>query len=280
VWTDAAYALRPAAPADGGGAAFRQALGSDPDGVFVAENGEGAVLGRAAGSVRGDTLRVTLEVEEAARERGVGSALFDAVRAHGAARGATALETEIPLDAASLAFAAKKRLPMRTLVLSLELAQAPAPPRAASALRVEPFTPGAGLSGWVANLERETRGYALTPDWTLWLRRPDARAYALRRGGRPEGIAAIFGEGEDAHTAHIGPLSSKTPTSASAALAPLSVLARASGAKRVTVSVSADAHLLLDVALALGFRVGGARALLSTRPRGDLRRTLGGPAFF
>ncbi len=276
----AAFALRPAAPGDPGSAAFRHALRADPEGAYVAVDGVGAPVGRAAGSVREDTLRLaTLEVEEAARGRGVGSALFDAVRAYGGARGASALETECPLEPASLAFAAKKRLPVRTLVLALELSKAPEDAGRPSALEVEPFVPGAGLSGWVAALERETRGYALTPDWPLWLR-GGGRAFALRRGGRPEGIAAIFAEEEHQNVVHIGPLSAKTPTSASAALAPLSVLARASGARRVTVSVSADARLLLDVALGLGFRVTGARALLSTRPRGDLRRTIGGPAFF
>jgi len=272
------FLVRPAEASDALGLVFRHALTTDPDGCFVAEDAEGRVVGRAAGAARDDVLRILeLEVDASARGAGVGSALLDALRAYGAARPTAALEVEAPLEPSSLAFAAKKRLTLRTLLLSLELTLREAPPLAASAPALDAFAAGAGLSGWVAALDRETFGYARTPDWTAWLRGRGVRAFALRSGGRPEGISGLFVDGE---RTHIGPLAARTPTAAAGALAPLLARAFSLGGRRVTLRASADARLVLDVALGLGFRVAGARALLSTRPRGDLRRALGGPTFF
>ena len=71
------FSVRPATSGDGGGAAFRHALALDPDGAFVAESG-GEIVGRTAGSVRDDTLRiVTLEVKRPGN--GAGGALLGAV---------------------------------------------------------------------------------------------------------------------------------------------------------------------------------------------------------
>jgi hypothetical protein len=274
-----ALTLRAAREADARDRLFKHALGTDPEGSFVAQSEDGRVVARAAAVVRGDTLRVlVLEVDERARGEGAGSALLDAVRAYGASRGTRGIEAEIPLVPSALAFAARRRLSVTTLVLSLALDGAPAPLReAGAALAVAPFTPGAGLSGWVAGLENETRGYARTPDWSAWLGAKEARAFAARRGGRPEAAAAVFAAGG---TAHVGPLAARTPTAAAAALPLLVAEARRAGAERVTISAASGARLLLDVALSLGFRVTGGTALLGTRPKGDLRRALGSPDFF
>ena len=41
----------------------------------------------------------------------------------------------------------------------------------------------AGLAGWVADLDRETRGFVRTPEWTHWIRARGAEVFTLRSRG-------------------------------------------------------------------------------------------------
>jgi hypothetical protein len=255
-----------------GDAAFTRALASDPEGVFVALDGGGGIVGRAVGFVRdGTLLLVSLSVAREARGGGLGTALLERVRAYGAGRGATALEGVTPLEGGSLGFLAKRGLPIRALLLTLR----GVPSASAAAPPIVPVPPGAAFGGWVAELDRETRGYARRNDWAAWLR-DGMRALALKKGGRPEAIGGLASDG--AGGARLGPLAARTPSAAADLLTALVSRAAGEGARTVELTVAADARTLLATALELGLAVERPLALFGSRTREDLRRALFPPS--
>lgn len=249
---------------------------TDPDGSFVARDAEGRVVGTASAAVREDTLLLlALDVGAAHRGKGAGRALLAAARAYGAARGARALEVLAPDEPSALAFFLGAGLSLRALVLGMEAGAAPLGPRAPA--RGGPLAlvgPGAPLSGWIAALDRETRGFARPRDWGRMA--ADGHVVALKRGGRPVALGAWHEEASGTATA-LGPIAAKTPEAA-ADLLPL-LAARSSG-KRLSLALPTEARTLLLAAGALGFRAVSTRALLADRRHGDLRRYAGGGGRF
>jgi GNAT superfamily N-acetyltransferase len=268
---DLSFRIRPPRPGEWPKTAADAALlATDPDGALVAAAEDGRILGRAAAAVREDALLLArLEVEPAARRGGVGRALLEAVRAYGAARRARALEALAPSGAEGVAFLLGAGLSLRTLVLTF----AGAPPKsAAGAGALEPVGFGAALSGWVADLDRETRGFARVPEWERAV--AAGEVLALRRRGRPEAVGALRRAGT---RAWIGPAAGRSPEAAAQLLVALAARAGASGASRLVVRVPAEAAALLSAARSLSLVAGEAIPLLALRRRGDFRRIAGSP---
>ncbi len=257
------------------------ALSTDPEGAFVARDKEGRVLGRASAAVRDETLLLlALDVLEGHRGHGAGRALVDAARAYGAARGARVLEVLAPDEPSALAFFLRAGLLVRSLVLDLQavLPETRGERRAASGANpgrasLAPVGLGVPLSGWVAALDRETRGFARPREWGRLVN--EGHAFALRRGGRPVAIGGwrVGAHGETA----LGPIAAKTPEAA-ADLLPL--LAALPPGRRMTLALPSDARLLLVSAKALGFRTAATRVLLADIRQGDFRRYAGGGGHF
>jgi hypothetical protein len=152
-------------------------------------------------------------------------------------------------------------------------AMAPGDPDAAArGAPLSPVGPGAPLSGWIAALDRETRGFARPRDWGR--RAAAGQVVSLRRGGRPVALAA-WDEGPRATT--LGPIAARTPEAAADLLA---LLAARSAGKLLSLALPAEARTLLLAAGALGFRAVWTRALLTDRRRGDFRRYAGGGGRF
>lgn len=265
------FRIRPARPGEWPRTGADSALlATDPDGALVAAAEDGRILGRAAAAVREDALLLArLEVEAAHRGRGVGRSLLEGVRAYGAARRARALEALAPSGPEGVAFLLRAGLSLRTLVLSF----AGAPPKTdAGAGVLEPVGFGAALSGWVADLDRETRGFARVPEWERAVAAGDV--LALRRHGRPEAVGALRRSGT---RAWIGPAAARSPESAAQLLLALAARAGASGASRLSVRVPAEAAALLEASRRLGLAAEEAIPLLALRRRGDFRRLAGAP---
>lgn len=248
---------------------------TDPDGAFVARDAEGRVVGTAWAAAREDTLLLlALDVGAAHRGKGVGRMLLAAARAYGAARGACSLEVLAPDEPSALAFFLRAGLSLRALVLGME-AVAPGDPEAqARGTPLSPVGPGAPLSGWIAALDRETRGFARPRDWGR--RAADGHVVSLKRGGRPVAIGAWHEEASGTGTT-LGPIAAKTPEAAADLLA---LLAARSSGKRLSLALPEEARTLLLAAGALGFRAVSTRAFLTDRRRGDLRRYAGGGGRF
>lgn len=263
-------AVPPAGDAD-----LAHARTTDPDGAFVARDAEGRVLGLASAAVREDALLLlALDVGAVHRGRGVGRALLAAVRAYGSARGAHALEVLAPDEPSALAFFLHAGLSLRTLVLGMEAAAGAAAPARSAALA--PVAPGAPLSGWIAALDRETRGFARPRDWGR--RAADGHVVSLKRGGRPVALGAWAGGTSETvkealKATALGPLAAKTPEAAADLL---SLLAGRFPGTRLSLALPAEARVLLVAAGALGFRAVSTRVLLADRRRGDLRCYAGG----
>ncbi len=245
-------------------------LATDPDGALVAAAEDGRVLGRAAAAVREDALLLArLEVEPAHRGAGVGRALLEGVRAYGAARRARALEALAPCGPEGVAFLLRAGLSLRSLVLTF----AGAPPKSAAGAGVlEPLGFGAGLSGWVADLDRETRGFARVPEWERAVAKGEV--LTLRRRGRPEAVGALRRAGT---RAWIGPAAGRSPEAAAQLFLALAARAGASGASRLVVRVPAEAAALLEAVRHIHLTAGEVIPLLTLRRRGDFRRLAGAP---
>ena len=160
----------------------------------------------------------------------------------------------------------------------MEAEAVPAAPERGAALAA--VGPGAPLSGWIAALDRETRGFARPRDWGR--RAAVGQVVALKRGGRPVALGA-WAEGpkdpvkEAMKATPLGPIAAKTPEAA-ADLLPL--LAARSPGTRLSLALPVEARVLLLAAGALGFRAVSTRVLLTDRRRGDLRRYAGGGGRF
>jgi len=245
-------------------------LATDPDGALVASSEDGRVLGRAAAAVREDALLLArLEVDPAHRGAGVGSALLEAVRAYGAARRARALEALAPSGPEGVTFLLRAGLSLRTLVLSFTGAP---PTRAGRTVPLEPVGFGAPLSGWVADLDRETRGFARPAEWERAVARGEV--LALKRRGRPEAVGALRFSGA---TAWIGPAAGRSPEAAAQLFLALAARSGVSGASRLVVRIPAEAAPILEAARRAGLTAGEAIPLLALRRRGDFRRLAGAP---
>jgi hypothetical protein len=128
----------------------------------------------------------------------------------------------------------------------------------------------------VAALDRETRGFSRTADWSFWMRR-GTELFAMRRGGRPEGMGAVT---LDRGRAALGPVEAATPEKAATLLLALAAVARVRGAADILVTLPAEARLLVQAALQAGFRLAGSFPVLAGRTRGDLRRYAASPTAF
>lgn len=231
----------------------------------MARGADAEPLGRAVAALRGDVVQLlALEVSREARGRGLGRALYDAVRAYARGRGAKALEARAD-DASGLGFLLRRGLGLRTPLLVLEGAL-PAPPSRFT-LSPQRLAPGPAFTGWVADLDRETRGFARTPEWNRWAR--EAEVWSLRSRGRPEAVAALRLEGE---TALAGPIAGRRPEQAAEAIPFLVGRGTVLGARRVRLVLPAEARAPLAAAFACGLRVAGSAFLLGSRARGDFRR--------
>ncbi len=254
---------------------LRHAFLTDPDGVFAACGKGTATAGLAAGVVRGDVLTlVHLEVAREARGRGLGSALWETVRSYGASRGARTVEFVQPSDDATLGFLLKIGLPVRGVAVRLR-AEWLRPP-AGQGLPLTPLPPGPALTGWVADFDRETRGFPRSVDWSFWSR-SGSDLLAARRRGRPVSLGALtLSSGE----ARLGPVAAATPEAASELVLALAAEALGRGAARIEVTLPSEARLPLAEALRAGFRLAGSFPLLGGRSRGDLRRYAASPTAF
>jgi len=260
--------IRPAGPGETPpDADLLHARATDPEGALVAVDQQGRIVGSAQAAVREEALLLlALDVRAGCHGKGVGSALLAAARAYGAARGARALEVVAPHDPSSLAFFFRAGLSLRTVVLDLEAELPGLGPGPGTALQA--VSPGASLYGWIAALDRETRGFARPRDWARWAE--EGRAVSHKRAGRPVALGAWH---PGPQGTALGPIAARAPEGASDLL-PL--LASRAGGTRFTLALPAEARALLKTARSLGFQAVSTRLLLGERRRGDLRRYAGG----
>jgi GNAT superfamily N-acetyltransferase len=244
-------------------------LATDPDGALVAVAADGRIFGRALAAVREDALLLArLEVDPIHRAGGIGRALLEAVRAYGAARRARTFEALAVGGPEGIALLLRAGLSLRTLVLTF----AGPPPRDALPAVLEPVDLGAPLSGWVADLDRETRGFARVAEWERAVAK--GNVLALRRRGRPEAVGALRRAGA---TAWIGPAAGRSPQTTAQLLEALAARAGSSGASRLVVRVPVEAAALLEAARRLGLEAEESVPLFAARRRGDFRRIAGSP---
>lgn len=237
----------------------------------MAVDQEGRPVGSASVVVREDALLLlALDVKAQHRGRGVGSALLAGARAYGAARGARSLDVLAPHDPNALAFFFRAGLWVRTVVLDLTSEVSGLAPVRASSLHA--VSPGASLYGWIAALDRETRGFARPRDWARWAQ--EGHVVSWKRGGRPVALGAWH---PGPRGTALGPIAARVPEDAADFL-PL--LASRVGEKRLSLALPAEAKALFLAAAGLGFRPVSTRVLLGERRRGDLRRYAGGGGIF
>ncbi|MFI5118873.1 MAG: GNAT family N-acetyltransferase [Thermoanaerobaculia bacterium] len=264
--------IRPARPGEVfPDADLLHARATDPEGALVAVDQEGRLVGTAAAAVREDALLLlALDVKEEYRGKGIGGALLAASRAYGSARGARALEVFAPHEPPSLAFFFRAGLSVRTLTLELTAELSGLDPGRMTSLQA--VSPGASLYGWIAALDRETRGFARPRDWARWAQ--EGHVVSWKRAGRAVALGAWHA---GPRGTALGPIAARAPEGAADFL-PL--LASRAGGRRFSLTLPAEARTLLDASTSLGFQAVSTRVLLGERRRGDLRRYAGGAGLF
>ena len=235
------------------------ARATDPDGALVGRDGGPHWSARPAAAVREDALLLlALDVDAAHRGKGVGRALLAAARAYGAARGR------------ALSRGARARGP----VLLSRSSSAPASPsarsssrwrrrlpetvrrRSAGRLALTPSRPGASLSGWIAALDRETRGFARPRDWARWAEEGHVVSLEARRPARGASARGTPGPRGTA----LGPIAAKI--SGGAPRTSFLSSRRAPEESALSLALPAEARALLVAAASLGFRAVATRVLL------------------
>jgi len=244
---------------------------TDPDGFLVARrSGKGVGLGAAI--VREGVLQVVrLWVAPQERGRGTGRALLAALKAYGRSRRARGVELPVPLDPPALGLAQRSGLPLSTLFLRLEASGGELTGRCAGHVReagLFPLPSGTALTGWVASLDRETRGFARPADWAAWIARERSHVLAVRVRGHPEAVGI---ERRTRGRSSLGPIAARTPEAGAEMLTILAARA-AAASRRVGLTLPEEARVLHEAAHGLGFRVRSSFALFSDARHGDFRR--------
>jgi hypothetical protein len=170
------------------------------------------------------------------------------------------------LDPSSLAFFFRAGLSLRTLVLEMTAEVSDLAPVPGTSLHA--VSPGASLYGWIAALDRETRGFARPRDWARWA--AEGHVVSWKRAGRPIALGAWH---PGPRGAALGPIASRVPEG-SAEFLPR--LASRAGGNRFSLALPAEARALLVAATSFGFQPVSTQVLLGDRRRGDLRRYAGG----
>src|SRR5438445_11293517 len=132
----------------------------------------------------------------------------------------------------------------------------------------------AGVPGLVRRYRREVLGLRRDLHHRLLLGGAAARAARIEHAGRAAGYAYISARG------HVGPLAIAPDADAKAVVTTALRCALEGGATQISMLVPGRADVVMQTALALGFRIEVPYVLMAWRPFGNWRNYLpGAPGF-
>jgi hypothetical protein len=139
---------------------------------------------------------------------------------------------------------------------------------------ITPIAPSPESAEWTGRIDQELLGFRRDLHHQFLLGGFAARAVRIERGGRAAGYAYIFAQG------HVGPLAIAPDADAKAVVITALRCALEGGARQVSMLVPGRADVVMQTALALGFRIEEPYVLMAWRPFGNWCNYLpGAPGF-
>jgi GNAT superfamily N-acetyltransferase len=250
-------------------------LAQDPAGLWVAEDGDTIVGFGFSWMTEKFWCLSQLFVRPDAQAKGIGQALLSKTLMQAERNGAAnrALIT-FAYNIASTGLYLKNGLfPREPLYRMAATAQAVAQTPADAGYDITPIAPwpqfGESPAGeWIGRIDQELLGFRRDLHHQFLLGGFAARAVRIEHAGRIAGYAYISAGG------HVGPLAIAPDADAKAVVTTALRCALEGGARRVSMLVPGRADVVMQTALALGFRIEVPLVLMAWRPFGNWRNYL------
>ena len=240
-------------------------LAEDPEGLWVAEHGSKIVGFGFSWMTETFWFLSQLFVRPETQARGVGQALLSKTLMQAERNRATnrALITPAYNTASTGLYLKNGLYPREPLYRMGAPAQSVAQKLADAGYDTTPIAPWPEPGEWMAEIDEALLGFRRDMHHRFLLGGGAAHAVRLERAGGAAGYAYISAEG------HVGPLAIAPDADAKVVLTTALRCAPESGPSRVSIIVPGRADVVMQAALALGFRIEEPYVLMASRPFGN-----------
>ena len=240
-------------------------LAQDPSGLWVAEDGDTIVGFGFSWMTEKFWCLSQLFVRPEAQAKGIGQALLSKTLMQ-AERNSAANRALITFgyNIASTGLYLQNGLyPREPLYRMAAPAQAVAQNSADAGYEITPIAPWPESGEWTGRIDQELLGFRRDLHHQFLLGGGAARAVRIEHACRAAGYAYISAEG------HVGPLAIAPDADAKAVVTAALRCAPEGGARQVSMIVPGRAEIVMQTALALGFRIEEPYVLMAWRPFGN-----------
>jgi len=240
-------------------------LAQDPSGLWVAEDGDTIVGFGFSWITEKFWCLSQLFVRPETQAKGIGQALLSKTLMQAERNGAAnrALITFAYNIASTGLYLQNGLYPREPLYHMAAPAQAVAQNLADACYDIAPIAPWPESGEWTGRIDQEPLGFRRDLHHQFLLGGFAARAVRIEHAGRAAGYAYISAQG------HVGPLAIAPDADAKAVVTTALRCALEGGARQVSMLVPGRADVVMQTALALGFRIEEPLALMAWRPFGD-----------
>ena len=256
---------RPPWPAPPATAFPKFCLAQDPSGLWVAENGDTIIGFGFSWMTETFWFLSQLFVRPETQAKGIGQALLLKTLMQAERNGAANRALITPAyNIASTGLYLKNGLYPRELLYRMAApAQAVAQNLVDPDYDITPIAPWPQSAEWTGRIDQELLGYRRDLHHQFLLGGFAARAVRIEHAGRAAGYAYISTEG------HVGPLAISPDADAKAVVTTALRCALEGSARQVSMIVPGRAEIVMQTALALGFRIEDPYVLMAWRPFGN-----------
>jgi GNAT superfamily N-acetyltransferase len=243
----------------------RFCLAQDPSGLWVAEHGDTIVGFGFSWMTERFWFLSQLFVKPDTQAKGIGQALLSRTLMQAERNGADnrALITPAYNTASTGLYLKNGLYPREPLYRMAAPAQAVAQNLVDTGYDITPVAPWPESGEWTGRIDQELLGFRRDLHHQLLLGGFAARAVRIEHAGRAAGYAYISSQG------HVGPLAIAPDADAKAVVTAALRCAPEGGARQVSMIVPGRAEIVMQTALALGFRIEEPYVLMAWRPFGN-----------
>jgi GNAT superfamily N-acetyltransferase len=240
-------------------------LVQDPSGLWVAEDGDTIVGFGFSWMADKFWCLSQLFVRPETQAKGVGQALLSKTLMQAERNGAAnrALITFAYNIVSTGLYLQNGLYPREPLYRMAAPAQAVAQNLGRAGYDITPIAPWPESGEWIGRIDQELLGFRRDLHHQFLLGGFAARAVRIEHAGRAAGYAYISAEG------HVGPLAIAPDADAKAVLTTALRCALEGGARQVSMLIPGRADVVMQTALALGFRIEVPLVLMAWRPFGN-----------
>jgi GNAT superfamily N-acetyltransferase len=240
-------------------------LAQDPAGLWVAEDGDTIIGFGFSWMTEKFWFLSQLFVRPETQARGIGQALLSKTLMQAERNGAANRALITPAyNIASTGLYLKNGLyPREPIYRMAAPAQAVAQNLVDAGYDIIPIAPGPQSGEWTGRIDQELLELRRDLHHQFSLGGFAARAVRIEHAGRAAGYAYISAQG------HVGPLAIAPDADAKAVVTTALGCALEAGARQVSMLVPGRADVVMQTALALGFRIEEPYVLMAWRPFGD-----------